>query len=148
MSGQGYNYDRRCASSMWLGLATDKMYPAVQEWIHRPSSGKAEVFEAYESLRPREKAAYDADVKAAFHKAHGGGSTTGYRYKDRPRHMGGMSLTTTEPTYLSPDKYTAYEVRDDDVLVHWAQEEMPLGGNAFGHEKELILRKDANPRPL
>lgn len=141
-----YDYERR-ASAIWLGLAVDKMYPAVMEWVHRPSAGKQELFEAYDSLAPKEKAAYDADVRSAFVSAHGGSSTLGYRYKDRPRHMGGMSLTTVEPAYLSRDLYTAYEVDAADVLVHWAQRELPLGGKAFGHEKELILRKSANPRP-
>lgn len=141
-----YDYDRR-ASNIWLGLAIDTMYPAVMEWIHRPSSGKRKVFEAYDSLGSKQRAAYDADVRSAFSKAHGA-SAVGYRYKDRPRHMGGMSLTTEEPRYLAPDLYTGYEVKADDVLVHWAQPEMPLSGRAFGHEKELILRKDANPKPV
>lgn len=141
-----YDYDRR-ASVIWLGLAIDKMYPAVMEWVHRPNAGKHEVFDAYESLTSKEKAAYDADVRSAFSRAHGA-STVGYRYKDRPRHMGGMSLTTGEPRYLGRDLYTGYEVKADDVLVHWAQSEMPLSGKAFGHEKELILRRDANPRPV
>lgn len=140
-----YDYDRR-ASSMWLSLAIDKMYPSVMEWVHRPSSGKQEVFSAYEGLKLKERSAYDADVHSAFSRAHGGSTTTAYRYKARPRHMGGMSLTSEEPSYLGRDLYTAYQVKADDVLVHWAQSEMPLSGKAFGHEKEMILRKDANPR--
>lgn len=142
-----YDYERR-ASAIWLGLAVDTMYPAVMEWVHRPSAGKQELFDAYDSLEPKAKAAYDADVRGAFTRAHGGSSTVAYRYKDRPRHMGGMSLTTVEPNYLGRDLYSAYQVDAGDVLVHWAQREMPLGGKAFGHEKELILRKDASPRPV
>jgi hypothetical protein len=59
-----------------------------------------------------------------------------------------MSLTTEEPVYLSPDMYTPYEVDVDDVLVHWAQDKMPLSGRTFGHEKELILKPEANPRVI
>lgn len=139
-----YDYDRR-ASSPWLQVALEEMYPAVMEWVHLPNSGKRQVLEAYDGLTGKARAAYDADVHSAFQRAHGG-SVIGYRYKDRPRHMGGISLTTSEPSYLSRDLYTAYEVKAADVLAHWAQEEMPLGGKAFGHEKELILKKDANPR--
>ena len=141
-----YSYDR--TASMWLGLACDKLWAPIMAWIHSPSSGKSEVFAAYAALSPREKAALEQDVQRAFSSAHGGSSTTAYRYKDRPRHMGGMSLTSEEPTYLSRDKYTAFEVHASDVLAHWAQKGLPLGGNAFGHEKEMILLPSANPKRL
>jgi hypothetical protein len=118
------------------------------EWVHYPNtSGKKSVFEAYESLRPQEQAAYDADVAQAFQRAHGS-TAIAYRYKNRPSHMGGMSLTTREPTYLEPDKYSAYELHAADVLVHWGQSDMPLASKAFGHEREVILRPDANPKPI
>lgn len=141
-----YTYDR--TASVWLDLACKKMWGPIMEWIHRPSSGKSDVFKAYAALPPRARTALEQDVRRAFHSAHGGSTVTAYRYKDKPRHMGGMSLTTEEPTYLSKDKYTAYAVKDSDVLAHWAQDDLPLGGNAYGHEKELILRPDANPRQI
>lgn len=133
---------------MWLQLACDKLWGPIMEWIHSPSSGKADLFKAYAALKDREKTALDQDVHHAFVSAHGGSSTTAYRYKDRPRHMGGMSLTSAEPKYLAREMYTAFEVKASDVLAHWAQGDLPLGGRAFGHEKEMILKPDANPKRL
>lgn len=132
--------------TVWLDLALDKMYPPVVDWVHRPSGGKQAVFDAYAAMRPKERAAYDADVREAFLRAHGGETVVAYRYRSWPENMGGRSLTTAEPS-LSPDAYRAYLVNVRDVLVHWAQPEMPLSGKAFGHEKELILRSDARPAP-
>lgn len=124
-----------------LEFALRKMYPAVNLWVHYPNEGKAAVFEAYASLKPKERAAYDADVREAFLRAHGGATTVAYRYRNRPDHMGGMSLTSVKPHW----DHTGYLVAVDDVLVHWAQEEMPLSSKAFGHERELILRPESNP---
>jgi hypothetical protein len=139
----------RIGDQMHLGLAREKMHAPVMEWIHRPGEGKAALFAAHESLLPRERAQWDADIQHAFREAHGGhDSAVMYRMKDNPSHMGGMSLTTERPTHLRPDQYHAFEVRPEHVLAHWNQNESPLGGKAFGHEREVILKPNAEPRAL
>jgi len=133
---------------MWFQTAVDKMWGPIMEWIHYPHSGKGALMEAYEGLRPQEKAQLDADVAQVFHKVHGGDTAIMYRYRDRPGSMGGASVSTVEPSYIGRDKYTAYEVHASDVMVHWAQDELPLNGKAFGHEKEVILKPHANPKVI
>jgi hypothetical protein len=129
---------------IWLGEAIDVLYPAVMDWVHHPSgSSKRALFEAYEGLTPRAKTAYDADVSNAFRREHGA-STVVYRYKTRGD-IGGASVSPVEPKYLDPSQYKKYQIEPSDVLVHYAQSEMPLGGKAFGHEKEIILRASARP---
>jgi len=126
--------------------ALEKMWAPIMDWIHSPGRGKKGVFDAYTQLTTQEKAALEADVARAFRSAHGGNEVIAYRYKDQPGSMGGMSLTTEEPKYLSRDQYTAYKVHASDVLAHWGQDDLPLSGKAFGHEKELILKPNANPK--
>lgn len=125
-----------------LGHAIDELYPLVMEWLHRPVS-KNELLDAWRSLPADSKKALDEDVRAAVLRAHGSEEFVAWRYKGLTAgKLGGSSLTTNEPRYLDPSKYQAYLVRADEVLLHWAQPEFPLGGRAFGHEKELILKPD------
>lgn len=129
-------------SGMWLGMAVDVLYPLTMDWIHHPSSAsKQALFQAYDDLAPKAKQAYDADVERAFRSAHGSKALV-YRYKIRGD-TSGASVSTVRPDYLSPTLYKAYEMGPGDALVHYAQDEMPLGGKAFGHEKEIILRPGA-----
>lgn len=128
--------------AIWLGEAIDTMYPAVMDWIHHPSqASKRAIFDAYDSLSLKPKAAYDADVESAFRREHGA-TVTVYRYKAR-EDMAGASVSPVKPRDSTAHK--AFEIRPSDVLVHYGQEEMPLGGKAFGHEKEIILRPNARP---
>jgi len=123
---------------VWLGEAIDAMYPAAMDWVHHPSrSSKNALLEAYEGLSPKAKAAYDADVERAFRAEHGASATV-YRYKPRGD-MGGASVSPRKPN-LDPALFKAYEIGAKDALVHYGQDEMPLGGKAFGHEREIILR--------
>jgi len=136
-------------TSIWLDRALEKLWPPVQLWVHYPDSegkrAKAELLDAYDSLGPREKAAYDADVREAFLRAHGSDRVIAYRRrKARSEPMAGLSLSTLEPGARSD----TYSVSLNDVLVHWAQSEMPLSSRAYGHEKEIILRRDAEPVPV
>lgn len=127
------------AMGIWLGEALDVMYPAAMDWVHHPSgASKRALFHAYEALPPKAKQAYDADVEQAFRGEHGSTALV-YRYKIRGD-TSGASVSPVEPRYLDPSQYRAYEMAPGDALVHYAQEEMPLGGKAFGHEKEIILR--------
>ena len=129
-----------------LDRAHDALWAPLQGWIHSPSAGKGPLAEAYSGLDDHAKAMLDRDVSAAFEREHGGDEVTAYRYKDRHESAGGMSsLTTEKPAYLSPDKYSAYRVRSSDVLAHYGQSDLPLGGKAFGHEKELVLKPGAAP---
>lgn len=123
-----------------LDRAVSRMWEPVIDWIHYPSGGKAMVFAAYAALDPKALAAYDADVVAAFERAHGSDTVVAYRYRSAAR--GGSSLTTKEPTYLDRSKYQAHIIHESDVLVHWAQERMPLSTKSFAHEQEIILRPD------
>ncbi|MFA5053089.1 MAG: hypothetical protein WC565_03460 [Parcubacteria group bacterium] len=136
-------------TSLWLDRALDKLWPPVQLWVHYPDSegkrAKAELLDAYDSLGPREKAAYDADVRQAFLRAHDSDHVIAYRrVKSQFEPVAGLSMSTLEPGARSD----AYSVSVDDVLVHWAQAEMPLSSRAYGHEKEIILRRDAEPVPV
>jgi hypothetical protein len=146
---QFYFLTKYASSSFQLQRAMDKLWNPIINWIHAPNTnGKQAIFDAYDSLTDLQKTLVNADVLAAFEKAHGTTKVVAFRYKNIPRHIGGMSLTTEEPTYLSKDKYVAFLVHANDVLAHWAQELSPLGGRAFGHEKELILKPTANPKQL
>lgn len=136
------------AATLMLQRVFDKLWGPIMGWIHSPHSGKTELLESYEALSEHEKALLTQDVSRAFHRAHGGDTVTAFRYKDRPSSMGGMSVTSKEPTYLGRDKYTAYVVHSSDILAHWAQEDLPLGGNAFGHEEEMIFKPNANPKAI
>jgi len=132
---------------MWLRTAVRELYPHVTMWVHYPQTeGKASkqaLFDAYAALPAKAKEAYDRDVYEAFVRAHGIDWAVAYRYRSFHR-VGGASLTTKVPHTV----HVAYKVRPEHVLVHWAQEQMPLGAKAFGHEKEIILRPDAEPREV
>ena len=127
--------------------ALDKLHGPLVEWIHRPSSGKQALLDAYASLTERQRAALAADVERAFVVAHGRDRVTAYRYRSTGG-WGGASLSTVEPTWLRRGSYQAVEVTASDVMVHWAQPDLPLGGKAFGHERELILKPDARPQRI
>jgi hypothetical protein len=128
----------------WLDSAISKLYPFVMEWIHSPSVGKAALMKAWQDLSEREKKAIDRDVLEAVQRNHGADEFMAWRYKGLTAgKLGGTSLTTKEPTYLSRDKYRAYLVNADEVMVHWGQEDMPLSSQAFGHEQEIILKPNA-----
>lgn len=144
-------------SSIWLDRAIDKLWPFVNLWVHYPQSegkeAKQRLFETYEALDPRERAAYDEDVRRAFVAAHGSDRVTAYRRRKAEREtLGGLSLSTEEPTWMHPGMVASHEVFVGDVLVHWAQSAMPLSGKAFGHEKEIILKPTADavykPNPV
>lgn len=131
-----------------LEIACERLWGPIMEWIHRPSLGKEAILEAYARLSDRQRSALADDVACTFAREHGAASVVAYRYRERPRHVGGLSLTTEEPRYLSRSLYAAYLVHHADVLAHWGQECLPLGGRAFGHEREIILKPDADPRRL
>ena len=124
-----------------LEAAKRKLYPAIMDWVHRPSAGKKEVLDAYASLTKEEKLAYDLDVKRSFLQVHGADRAIFYRYRKNPADMGGRSLSSRKPQ--AP--HEAWIVRRDDVLCHYGQVDMPLASKAFGHEKEIILKADAKP---
>jgi hypothetical protein len=129
-------------SGIWLGQAIDTLYPAAMDWVHHPSgASKRALFDAYEALPSKAKQAYDADVERAFRGQHGSKAVV-YRYKIRGD-TSGASVSPVKPDYLDPSLYRAYEMDPGDALVHYAQDEMPLGGKAFGHENEIILRPGA-----
>ena len=131
-----------------IDRAERQLYAPVADWVHRPdAAGKEAVFAAYEKLSPADRAAYDAHVVRTFRREHDGDTAVVYRYGERGK-MGGASVSTVRPSYLARDKYDAYIVHAKDVLVHYGQEDMPLSGRAFGHEKEIILRSDAAPRKI
>jgi hypothetical protein len=147
-----------------LEAAIEALYAPVMEWIHSPSIGKAAIMRAWHNLSAAERAALDADVL----RVTGPDVFVAWRYKGLPTgKLGGSSLTTKEPKYLTPDnhgtlggiqtsreglrqakpgyvhaKYRSFLIHPSDVMVHWKQEELPLSSRAFGHEQEIILKPD------
>jgi hypothetical protein len=59
---------------------------------------------------------------------------------------GGMSLSTNKFPVYGAIRVATYNVRADDVLVHWAQGGPLKGG--FRHEKELVLKPGARLKPV
>lgn len=140
---------RSLGAEMWLEVAHDDLFAPLNEWVHRGNrADKVAFLDAYDALPPRAKAAWDVDVLDAFQRAHGAGPATMYRrMKDEaPGRMGGVSVTTDAPRQGA--EVHGFEVRAADVLAHWAQDDSPLASRSFGHEREVVLRRDAKPRHL
>lgn len=141
-----YNYDRRTAaeeppepSSTEASLG--KLAPFVLRWLRNPHGAKKKLFEAYAALSDDEKGLVAEDVRETFSNAHGGSTVIAYKIKGHPL-KGGAALTTRKPEHLKPEETVAYLVRAKDVLLHWGQEELPLG------EEIIILKPNAHPLPF
>jgi hypothetical protein len=140
-----YNYDRRVANAppepTPTEVALGKLAPFVLKWLQEPHGGKKKLFAAYSALSDDEKMLVAMDVRDTFTKNHGGSTVIAYKIKGHP-HKGGAALTTKKPDHLQPEETVAYLVRAKDVLLHWGQEELPLG------EDIIILKPDAKPLPF
>lgn len=79
-------------------------------------------------------------------RAHGATTVTAFRVRPRGSSVG-LSLSTLAPDYLEPGRYETYRISASDVMLHWAQPALPLGGRAFGHEQEIILKPFASVEP-
>lgn len=139
-----YNYDRRTAAESTITptqAALAKLSPFVVKWLENPHGGKKPLFAAFNALSDDEKELVAQDVRETFATAHGGSTVIAYKIKGSP-HKGGAALTTQKPEHLKPEETIAYLVRAKDVLLHWGQEELPLG------EEIIILKPDAHPLPF
>jgi len=128
--------------------AWGKMYEPLMQWVHQPSQGKKALLDAYNSLLPKEKAAWRVDVEKAVSSAHGSTIIRGYR-RHKPGETGGLGLKSMHTdekavSYLGRDMYSVYEVPMKAILAHWAQEDSPLGKRSFKHEKEIVLMPNAD----
>jgi hypothetical protein len=142
-----YSYDRRAAAETETPTETPtqsalgKLSPFVLKWLENPHGAKKKLFEAYDSLSDDEKELVAEDVRATFTENHGGSTVIAYKIKGHPT-KGGAALTTKKPDHLKPEEMSAYLVRSKDVLLHWGQEELPLG------EDIIILKPNAHPLPF
>jgi hypothetical protein len=141
---RAYSYDRRSASETESTPTQDalgKLAPFVLAWLKNPHGGKKPLFNAFDHLSDDEKELVAEDVRETFAQNHGGSTVIAYKIKGHPL-KGGAALTTRKPEHLEPEKTTAYLVRAKDVLLHWGQEELPLG------EDIIILKPNAHPLPF
>ena len=137
-----YHYDRRAADATTpTQEALGKLAPFVVRWLKDPHEGKKPLFGAFEALSDEERELVAADVRETFANAHGGATVIAYRIKGDP-HKGGAAMTTRKPEHLQPEETEAFLVRAKDVLVHWGQEELPLG------EDIILLKPNARPMPF
>lgn len=142
-----YNYDRRMAADepppepTPTQVALGKLSPFVLKWLEEPHGGKKKLLDAYAALSDEERELVAEDVREAFSENHGGSTVIAYKIKGHP-HKGGAALTTKKPEHLQPEETVAYLVRAKDVLLHWGQEELPLG------EDIIILKPNAHPLPF
>lgn len=144
-----YRYDRRAAEPVAqpapeptpTQVALAKLAPAVLKWIKNPHGAKKPLFAAYEALEDAEKELVAQDVRETFAASHGGSTVIAYKIKGHPL-KGGAALTTKKPDHLKPEEMSSYLVRAKDVLLHWGQEELPLG------EDIIILKQNAKPLPF
>jgi len=142
-----YNYDRRIAADAEPAVPTPtqvalgKLAPFVLKWLEHPHGGKKKLLEAYDALSDTERELVAEDVRETFAANHGGSTVIAYKIKGHP-HKGGAALTTKKPDHLKPEEMSAYLVRAKDVLLHWGQEELPLG------EDIIILKPHARPLPF
>jgi len=132
-----------------LSLALDVLHQPLAFWIHyNDPAAKRDLLERYEALPARQRAALEHAVEQVFR----GPTLTAYRRtKPGDQGVGGMSLSTDRPTYMTA--FETFELRPEDVLIHWAVtypngDTTALGGKGFGHEHEVILRPDARPRRI
>jgi hypothetical protein len=145
--GEGYSYDRRAAAETETPPpsptqnALGKLSPFVLKWLEDPHGAKEKLFKAYDGLSDDEKELVAEDVRDTFTENHGGSTVIAYKIKGHP-HKGGAALTTQKPEHLKPEEMEAYLVRSKDVLLHWGQEELPLG------EDIIILKPNAHPLPF
>jgi len=120
----------------------DEMYAPINEWVHYGTArDKAAVLDAYESLTPQQRAAWDDAVRGAFVEFHGSTAARMYRRLkgENADDTEGMSVTTDDVRGRA--KFVAvYDVFADDVLAHHAMTDTPLASKSFGHEREVILR--------
>ena len=134
----------------YLDDALDKLHPGLSDWVNRNDpSGKKAMFQAYSELSDEERHALSSVVKAAFSKHHGGKKAVLYRRMKRGqdvKKMGGMSLSASIDQ--SGASHAKFSVDADDVLLHFGVPDTALSSRRFGHEKEIILKKNARPKFL
>jgi GNAT superfamily N-acetyltransferase len=130
-----------------ISLALDALHEPLAFWIHyNDPAAKRDLLERYEALPARQRAALEQAVEQVFP----GPTLTAYRRtKPGDQGVGGMSLSTDRPAYMTT--FETFELRPEDVLIHWAVtypngDTTALGGKGFGHEHEVILRPGARPR--
>jgi hypothetical protein len=123
-------------------LALGKLSPLVLAWLKKPGAGEKPLLAAYEALSEDEKALIAQDVRETFTANHDGSTVIAYKIKENPHHKGGAALTTKKPDHLDPEEVVGYLVRAKDVLLHWGQEELPLG------EDIILLKPNARPLPF
>ena len=138
-----YTYDRRTADADPTPTqeALGKLSPLVLRWLKNPHGGKKPLFSAYDALTDDEKELVAQDVRDTFAANHGGSTVIAYKIKGHPL-KGGAALTTKKPEHIEPEKTETFLVRAKDVLLHWGQEELPLG------EDIIILKPNAKPLPF
>lgn len=127
--------------------ALSRLAGPIFGWVHRPNEGKSSIASAYGSLSDRHKEHLDAHTKEVFEREHGSDTAVVYRYRDSGKY-GLASVSPVKPTWIPADQVTALRIKASDVLAHYAQEGSPLASKAFGHEKEIILKPDANPEVI
>jgi len=109
---------------------------------------KESLIDAYNGLSDRQKTVIATDVRETFRRVYNADKTTIFRsFRGHEVDMGGLSVTDERSTRVGTD-VRAFEVSHSDVMLHYAQDESPLESRAFGHEREIILRPDANPIPI
>lgn len=126
----------------------DRLYQSIMMWKHYPSEGKKSIRRAYEELTQEERDVLADDVLRAVLRVHGSSEFVAYRrgkQAHRLRDMDSLTTSELEVAYLGLEYRAAYLVRADDVLVHWAQEGVPLGKGVFAHEFEIVLKPGARP---
>jgi hypothetical protein len=142
-------------TSYWAGASVDDAvaFGQVEEalgehvawWIYR-GAHKSALFNAWQSLSPEQKRALDNANRAAL----GSGGLTLYRLRTpyEEEDLAGASFTV-DPS-LWGDQGEAYRVSVEDVLVSYKTPEFDriFRNPTYGHEKEVILKPTAKPRPL
>lgn len=99
------------------------------------------LFQTWAALPPDLKTALDNANRAAL----GGGALTLYRLQTpyEREDLSGASFTA------DPNLWQAYRVAVEDVLVSYKTPEFTsqFSNPSYGHEKEVILKPTAKPRP-
>lgn len=127
-----------------LDHAWEALWEPLMSWVHYPvSTGKEPLLAAYRGLTKGERAALDRDVAEAFEAVHGSPGVYAYRRHEPghpPQSLDGISLSTDPKWCMMPTACSTFWVPAEAVMLHWAQPDSPLGGRAFGHEQEIILK--------
>lgn len=123
--------------------AHSELNPHVSTWVfYNDPSAKRELMRVWAELPDAAREALANEVRELVP-----GKIVVYRTlreADSVDALGGSSVTDSRQSRGNGNVH-AFEIRPDDILLHYGMSESWLSSKAYAHEREIILRPDARP---